>query len=85
MVSLAGGGSLDELESEPESDLEAPVMWTAMEGVGYHGRRKGGEEETNPAQQPPPPPPSQRPLHNPNAVVAKQNMSRPKSMGHAVG
>ena len=31
-----------------------------------------------------PPPQSQRPLHNPNAAVATQNMSRPKSMGHAV-
>ena len=36
-VSLAGGESLDESESEPESDLEAPAIWTGMEGVGDHG------------------------------------------------
>ena len=36
-VSLAGGESLEESESETESDLEAPVMWTTMEGVGDHG------------------------------------------------
>ena len=79
-VSQAGGESLDELESEPESDLEAPVMWTAMEGVGDHGtppfrtaggeqRRKGGGEGTTLAQHPPPPQ-SHRPHHNPNAAAA---------------
>ena len=91
-VSLAGGESLDESELEPESDLEAPVIWTAMEGVGNHGtplpaqpaasneEREGRREQ--PLLNPPPPHKSQRPHHNPNAVVATQNMSRPK--GHAV-
>ena len=92
-VSLAGGESLDESESEPESDLEAPIMWTTMEGMGDHGtplpaRHTESNEERErrseqPLRNPPPPPPphSKRPLHNPNAVVATLNMSRPKSMG----
>ena len=66
-VSLAGGESLDELESEPESDLEALVMWTAMEGVGDHGtplpprQAASNEEREGRREQPlltPPPPPA---------------------------
>ena len=66
-VSLAGGQSLDdESESEPESDLEAPVMWTAMEGVGDHGtplplrQAASNDEREGRGEQPPlntPPPP----------------------------
>ena len=71
-VSLAGGLSLDESESEPESDLEAPVMWTAMEGVGDHGTplpprqaaSNTAREETReqpPLSTPPPPEPGTTP------------------------
>ena len=86
-VSLAGGQSLDEWDSEPESDLEAPAMWTAMEGVGDHGTptrtvRKGRGGGNNPPAAPPHQ--SQLPLRSPNAIVNTQSMSRHKSMGSTV-
>ena len=84
-VSVAGGESLDESESEPESDFEAPVMWTAMEGVEDHGtplpaRQAASNEEREGRRE--------QPLHNtppPRASdhTTTQTQMSPRRICHA--
>ena len=61
-----GGGHRDDSDTGPESDLEAPEMWTILEGVPSQPRNQGAGEDHQPplhtphqevAASPPPPPP----------------------------